>query len=390
MKIRKLITTLALTAACSGMLFAASAKSLYTEFSDAASSGDVQLAIEKYTELGKKVESEADSANKSIEKALKKNNGTLYRNAADELKTLSSYVITPQQSDQLLTAILNEDESRQSADAAWLYENSYSYSPVLTFSYESSEPGFSFNFSSSISVKPGTEVTPPSSDSISVSTARTGQLAGWGLTPDSNDYAPGETITMPLTSQTLYAQWQSAVSFKDERSSTDVVVTDTEAGSTVTVPQPVAEDGAIFAGWYDSSSGFYIEPGVTEYTVKGKGATFTALWENITVSRLQSGNYDINAIPTGVQIPLSLTISNTGTETVRDLAISVTTDSENATLLNSEAYSRGLQGGRSANMTGVKLVVDKGTASGTVIPITVTVTDSNGNTYSSLFNCTVK
>ena len=390
MKMKKILLTLAVIIGSVSMLFAATAKSLYTDFSNAVNENNVSLAIEKYTSLEEKVASEAASANKSIEKALKKNNGTLYRNATSELASLSSYIITSEQSDKLLSAILAESEGKQAEDAAWLYEKSYNYSPVLTLKYSSQSDGFSFNFTNSISQKPGSEVTLPDSSSLQVSTVRVGTLAGWGLTPTSIDYAPGETITMPLTDQTLYAQWENSVSFIDERSTTNEVTKDVKEGDVVTVPQPVASDNAIFAGWYDSYSGIYLESGTTEYTVKGKGASFTALWENISISSMQSGAYDVNAIPTGVQVPLTFTITNSGTESVRDLTIKVTTDNENVTLLNNEAFSRGLRGGSSANMTGVKLVADKALTSGAEIPITVTVTDGNGNTYTSLFKCRVK
>lgn len=391
MKNRKfIITTLLVLMVSATLLFAASAKDLYSDFSAAVDEGAVEEAISIYAELEEKIESEASAANKSIETAMKKSDGALYRNAAFELKTLASYRINAEQSDKLLTAILAEDEEKMAEHATWLYENSYSYSPMLTYSYSDEGENYAFSYSSSISAKPGEEVTLPDSGDIRINSTRFGQLSGWGLTPDSIDYAPGETITMPLTSQTLYASWQSAVTFTDERSSTDITHTEVKEGDTIEVPQPVADDDAIFDGWYDMTSGQYIAPGVSEYTVKGNGAAFEALWEKIEVTKLQSGNYDTASIPSGVQIPLTFTLSNTGTEDLKDLSISVSTTNENVTLLNTEAFARGIKGGRNVNLTGVKLVVDKGTASSTEIPITVEIKDGKGNTYTSTFTLVTK
>jgi len=381
-----LITTLALGAT---LTFAASAESLYKDFSAAVDANDLDSAIEKYTLLEKQKTSEAEGANKQIEKAVKKNNAALYREAAEDLRVLSSYRITRSQSDALLSLILAEEESLQAEDAAWLYNNSYTYSPSLTYQIGTDSENCSMRFTQSLSTTPGTDITLPSAEDLKVDARRFGRLAGWGLTPDRIDYRAGETIKMPLSDTTLYAQWQSAVSFTDERSSTNTVI-EVQEGEVITVPVPTREDGAIFAGWFDSTNGEYIPASTTEYTVTGKGACFEALWTNLVVQEMSSGNYSPDKVPVNTQIPLSFTISNTGSEDIRDLSIKVSSESELLTLMNTEAYSRGISAGKNVRLTGVKAVIDKSAASGTELPVKVTITDKDGNNYTSTFNLIVK
>ncbi len=381
------ITTLALSAT---MIFAASAESIYSDFSQAVENNDLKAAMEQFTLLEKQKATEADNANKSIEKAVKKNNATLYREAAYELQQINSYRITEEQSDKLLSLILNGDEATQVENAVWLYESSYTYSPTLTYQYGVNDDNFSMHYSSSISTTPGSEITLPSAENLKVDARRFGKLAGWGLTPDRIDYQCGETITMPLSDTTLYAQWTNAVTFIDEKSSTNVSFDGVQEGDVVNVPTPQRPDGAIFAGWFDSTNGQFIAPDESEYTVSGKGAAFEALWKNITIKEMGSGSYSPDKAPVNTQLPLTFSIANTGSEDVRNLTIKVTSESDQVTLMNTEAYSRGISEGRSVRLTGVKAVIDKDTPSGTKLPITVSITDEDENTYTSTFYLTVR
>ncbi|MGN0906293.1 MAG: InlB B-repeat-containing protein, partial [Bullifex sp.] len=323
------------------LLFAApTAEKLYGEFSSAVENGDVTLAMKKYSELESRVNKELSGAASTLEKAVKKNNAELYRNTLSDISTLKSYVITKAQSDRLLSAAIASDNQEA---ISWLYDNSPYYSPVLTFSTQVTSSNRRFSSSSSVSVKPGEEVTIPSS--VSVSAAAAGRLAGWGITKDAVTYAPGETIKMPATDQTLYAIFENGVSFRNESTSTDIF-TPASAGDEITVPS-LSREGAVFAGWYDKASGYFISPDTDTFTLRGNGADFTALWKEVKAGEMSTGAYSYDAIPANTQIPLSFTVNNTGTETLTGVRLSVSCDDDSVTLISTDAYMRSLPAGRS-------------------------------------------
>ena len=365
------------------LLFAApTAEKLYGEFSSAVENGDVTLAMKKYSELETRVSKELTSASSTLEKAVKKNNAELYRNTLSDIRTLKSYGITKTQSDKLLSAAIAAGNQEA---VAWLYENSPYYSPVLTFSTEVTSGSRRWSSSSSISVKPGEDVTLPSSAGVSAAAA--GQLAGWGITKDTVTYKPGETIKMPSTDQTLFAIFENGVSFKDESTSTDIF-TSASAGDEITVPT-LSKDGAVFEGWYDRASGYYITPDSDTYTLKSSGASFTALWKEVKAGEMSTGAYAYDAIPVNTQIPLSFTVTNTGTETLTGVRLSVSCDDDSVTLINTDAYMRALSAERSVNLTGVKLVASAA-ASGKTVPITLSVSDDEGLSFTSTYEVKIK
>ena len=365
------------------LLFAApTAEKLYGEFSSAVDGGDVTLAMKKYGELESRVNRELTSAASTLKKAVKKNNAELYRNTLSDISTLKSYVITKAQSDRLLSAAVASDNQEA---LSWLYDSSPYYSPVLTFSTQVTSSNRRFSSSSSVSVKPGEEVTLPSS--VNISAAAAGRLAGWGITKDAVTYAPGETIRMPATDQTLYAIFENGVSFRDESTSTDIF-TPASSGDEITVPS-LSREGAVFEGWYDKASGYFIAPDTDTFTLRGSGADFTALWKEVKAGEMSTGAYGYDAIPVNTQVPLSFTVNNTGTETLTGVRLSVSCDDDSVTLINPDAYMRSLPAGRSVNLTGVKLVAPEG-ASGHTVPITLSVTDDEGLSFTTTYEVKIK
>ena len=91
------------------LVFAASAESLYADFQTAVAASDVQAAIDAWDKLQNQIDDERQDAYKDIDKARDKNDRQLYASAAAELRRLNSYAITPEDSDALLTAMLNGD-----------------------------------------------------------------------------------------------------------------------------------------------------------------------------------------------------------------------------------------------------------------------------------------
>lgn len=373
------------------LVSAADIDEAYQTFSQAVENSDVSAAMDAYSDLMTLIDEKASEANKSIDTAIKKKDRALFQNASSTLKSLNEYSITTDQNDALLTAILAMDEGDEKTEAIdWLYKNSYSYTPRLSYAVNVEGTNYKLNSSSSIMAKPGSEITLPDAQAIKANASVAGTLVGWGITLDEISYQPGETVTMPATSQTLYAIFAPAVSFIDAKSETKEVTYEVTEGDTVTVPTPATSDGAVFAGWYDPTSGQFLSAEASEYTVKGSGASFTGLWQMISIPKMKCGNYSPDALPTGMQIPLSFTLSNTGTENLRSLSIVINTDAKDVTLINTKAYAKGLNAGRSLNITGTKMVIGDNLASGSEIPVRVTVTDGDGNVYTSQFTCKVK
>ena len=388
MKLRKTVSFIAVLALTASIAFAASVQDLYTDFTSAVDGGDVAGAIEAYDRMQEALEDERSSIGKDISKAIDKNDRVLYRNAVSDLRSLDAYTLTSADTDALLTAIVNSDSGEAQEWALWLYENSSYYHPVLTLCADASADSYSRTYRKSVSYAPGTEVTLPSS--AGENARYSGVLIGWGITPDEVTYEPGETILMPYTDQSLYAIFRSQVVFSDSESSDDTVFTDVKEGDVIQVPVPSDSQDAIFEGWYDRLSGQYIAPGETEYTVRGMGARFEALYVKLEASELECGHYDVNRIPTGVQLPLTFTLSNSGSEDLSGVSITVSSDSEYARLMNTEAYMRNMYAGQDYTLTGTRLVVSRDCPSGSQLPVTVTMTDSEGRSFTSTFTLTVK
>ena len=300
------------------------------------------------------------------------------------------YTISRSDSDSLLTAIVNSDSGDAAQWASWLYDNSRYYHPRLTLSVSVSGEGYSHSYRRSVSVAPGTEVTLPSAEDISVNSSIAGVLTGWGITPDEATYAAGETIAMPYTDQTLYAIFSSQVTFSDGEGGDETVFSDVSEGDVITIPAPAETEGAIFEGWYDAASGQYLAPDESEYTVKGMGASFQALYIKAEATELTTGHYNIDAIPTAVQIPLTFTLSNSGTEDLKAVDIEVSSDSDHVRLMNTSAYMRTMRAGEDYTLRNVILVVDSDCPAGETLPISVTMNDSEGNSFTSSFDLVTK
>lgn len=389
MKTRRIISSLIILMLSAGLVFASSAQALQEEFEAAASSGEIEAAIDAHSELEDAIAKEYRSLEKDLEKAIEKNDRQLYYSTRAQMQDLSRLgKISQEDTASLLSAIVNSDSDEAQEWALWLYENSSYYHPVLTLCADASGDSYSRTYRKSVSYAPGTEVTLPSS--AGENARYSGVLIGWGITPDEVTYEPGETILMPYTDQSLYAIFRSQVVFSDSESSDDTVFTDVKEGDVIQVPVPSDSQDAIFEGWYDRSSGQYLSAEDTEYTVKGMGASFEALYIKLEADEISTGPYDVTRLPAGVQIPLTFSLTNSGSEDVCDVDITVTCDSSHARLINTEAWLRQMKSGHDYTLRNVILVISQDCPSGEEIPLTVTMEDSDGNTFSSTFTLNVR
>ena len=173
--------------------------------------------------------------------------------------------------------------------------------------------------------------------------------------------------------------------FKDEVTGFESDITDISSGDEVAVPVLSApDDSYIFAGWVDRSTGEYIAPEDTETTLEGNGAVFEALWKKAEITALDSKHYDLASIPMNTQIDLTFMLSNIGTEDLRGLTIECTGD-EGLKVLNGNGSISFLGDGNDVMLRGLRAV---GTESGNHT-LTITVTDRDGDTWSSSFDVTV-
>jgi len=390
--IKRLVACLGILLVSVSLVFAsAQSEQLHQNVTQALSAGDVATTIKAYEDLQNQMEKEYSNAVQDMAKAYEKRDRKGYDEAYATLNTLASYRLDKEQTDSLLKAILAEEEPQRTADAQWLYRNSKYYRPTLSLDYSTKGDGYSYSYSQQQTLMPGSEITLPDADALRFNTSRTGQLVGWGLTPDSVAYQAGETITMPFTSQTLYAQWQSAVTFSDPVSGMDVAMADVEDGANIAVPVPTAPDGSyIFMGWRERSTGKTLASDASNYTVVGKGAAFQAMWKSLMISDLYTEHYSVSALPVNTQLTVGFTLKSQGTEPLRNITVTLSSDSPNLTVLNPTITYRGLSADDSGVASGFRILIHNGVQGGTQLPLTVTATDSAGNSWSQTFTCTVK
>jgi len=372
---------------------------LQTSDITATSLEDLRKSIDT---LKRAVVREQDEAYKNLTQARAKGDRDAYREAWENLDRLASYQMTSAQTDALLQRILALDEPERSEYAAWLYQTSTHYKPSLTLDFSAEDETYSYSYRQQIRREPGSEITLPDSSQIRLNSARLGVLVGWGLTPDEVTYQPGETITMSYTDQTLYAIYQSGVRFVDDMNKTDVFF---EEGK-VEVPTPTSGDAsAIFAGWYDRTTGKLITDPST-YTVEGKGALFEALWKQLAIEDVNVLYYDRTKLPTNTQIGIGFSYTNTGNVNLTGLKATLSSESEYVRMLKGELQLGRLSAGLSSTNNSrfatkskqevrgeantFRFIVSDSAPAGTVLPFTLTITNDRGDSWTHAFELTVR
>lgn len=382
---RRITCVAAVLLVASAVLWAADVTELRTKFTEEIAAGDVSAAIESYTDMTNQAQKDYRKAERSYEKALEAGNRQKAMEARADMRNASYSAITSEETDDLLSLIVSEEEPARSEHAQWLRENSRYYHPSITYEWSASGDSYSFSYSSTKSVTPGESIVLPDKDSIRVNNAAAGVLVGWGVTPDEVTYQPGETITAPFTDQTLYAIWESQVVFRDSVTGMENTVEDVIDGDIIDVPAlSYDDDSFVFAGWVDRSSGEYIAPDETEIELEGNGAVFEALWKNAELSDLESRHYDIASIPVNTQADLTFIIANNGTEDLKNIQIECTGD-EGLRILRGNGTIRTVGAGDSVTVQGLKVV---GTSAGEHM-LTITATDRDGDSWSADFTVTI-
>jgi len=341
--------------------------------------------------LNEQVAKEMEATRKDMVEARVKRDSFIYQEAHERMAKLVSYGITYEQTEMLYTRIVQLEEPTRTRYANWLYDNSKFYRPSLLVDYSVSGNGFNYSFSQKLSQRPGTPITLPDSSHIRLPSNHVGILAGWGHEPGSIAYLPGEEIAMPYISKTVYAVWKSGISFIDTLSNVDIVYDGLATGSTVRSPIPVPPDSSYrFAGWYDSGTRTLVNSG-SNYTLKGKGATFEGLWKKMQIESAGPINYSATLVPCGIQLQIGFAVSNRGNTMLDGLSVKIESSSPKIMIVRDSVGVGQLPAGvyrsytnRFGTNTFVVLIAS-GTPSGTEIPYTLTITDSSGEQWKDDF-----
>lgn len=348
------------------------------------------------------VEKEREALQKTIVDAQKKGDRHSFRQGRANLALLSTYRMSRAQSDALLGELLALDEPARSEWAQWLAQKSPYWRPTLTLDFSSQGEGYRYSYRQQISRGAGEEITLPTASQIRFNTRQVGILAGWGITPDSVTYQQGETIAMPYTDQTLYAIYQDGVRFVDQRSNIDLLLTDAE----ITTPMPRStSEAAIFAGWYDRTTGSLVDAS-SEYQAVGKGGYYEALWRELAIDGVALLYWDSGAVPHNTQLAIGFSYANRGNVDLRALKATLASESEYVTLLRDQLTLGRLNAGYASTNNSrwsstasqriygeantMRVVISADAPSGTTIPLTLTIADESDNQWSREFVLTVR
>ena len=352
--IRKTITVgMVLLASLLTLSAADSVDELHSLFLESLEAGKLESAIESYEELQKESAKDARDMLRFREEARKTGNKDLEKEAEAYLEYLRGLRMNEAETGKVLSLI---QETGYDEYAPWLFVNSDYYRPTLTLDWSTSDTGFSDSAKREMLVQPGTVIHLPTAQELKLPLSRVGLLKGWGTQDGELLYSPGETITMPVDSFTLYAVWTPAVSFFDYFSGLDYAIEGFEPGVTLTVPELDEREGFIFAGWWDRTNGAYIGPDETEFIPVGNGAFYEALWIKLEVTNLVARRY-IGSIPSNKPVEFAFVLKNDGTERMTDIKIEFTSD-DPLVMARKDFEVSALGAGKEQYITGLNVVAD--------------------------------
>lgn len=361
---------------------------------------------ETYDDFYGRVAKIADNARADMAKARAAGDVEAYREAYGRYSDLSKYVMTEQDTERLLARILQEPEERRAEFASWLQARSRYYRPTLTIDFSTSGESYRYSYRQRVRQVPGTTITLPDSSDLQFDSSRIGLLSGWGITPDEVTYQPGEEISMPLTNQTLYAIWTTAVQFSDGTTGFSEIHSPVSPGESIAVPSVSSPDPSYrFIGWYDRTTGTLLDEEET-FEVEGKGATFEGVWKQLSIESISPLYYGFDRLPTNTQIAVGFMIANGGNIALRDLTARLETDNPDVRFLCDTMAIRDLPAGRfGTNNSRVatmrkpsiggegntfRFVIDERVPSGTTIPFTLTIEDRDGELWHSKVSFSVR
>ena len=303
--------------------------------------------------------------------AYSQGNADDYFDAKGLLKNLEVPQITAEQTDILVTRILNEkDDTVKAGFATWLSQNSAFYRPKLTFTKSSSSEWSLFNYTYSISADPGSTVILPE---MSNGMTREGLFVGWGYDTEEAVYQPGDEITMPYESQTFYAVYKTGVLFTDPITGTEIF----EDGAEIDAPVLEAPDESyVFMGWYDM---FGVKADGSQTLDEGESCAYTAKWRSVKIQDIYTKGYKDLEVPADAPVKLNFTILNQGNANMGRLTITLVPENEESLKIsNAELYTYNLVPGQ--EKSGSFSFRLSGNA-GDVVKASIVVTDADGNSW---------
>ena len=105
----------------------------------------LEEAKKAYDALDEAIAKEREAAQKSLNEAVEKQDRAAYQSARSTLSRLSTYRMSRQQSDALISELLSLDEGERKEWATWLAEKSPYWKPTLTLDF--SAPGEGYHYS---------------------------------------------------------------------------------------------------------------------------------------------------------------------------------------------------------------------------------------------------
>ena len=363
----------------------------------------IETIVEQYDKLYEQVNKVAEGALNEMSKARQNRDREAYQEAYNRYNSLTKYLMSEDETNQLLERILQEDEQARLTWAQWLYDHSRYYRPTLSIDFSVKDKSYSYAYTQKIQQRPGKEINLPSASQLQVDRNRVGVLAGWGITDDKITFAGGEKITMPLTNQTLYAIWKSSVQFTDKATATNVVYEDVKEDEIVKVPQIESNnDQAYFIGWYDRFSRTLLDRDTDEYTVVGKGASFEGLWKELSFEAISTLYWGFDRLPTNNQISVGFSIYKKGNVKLTNLKATLSSDSEHVSFIrdsinlrdlpssmyitNNSRFASRNQSPISQESNTFRFVIDDKIEAKTAIPFTLTVEDGEGYSWTTQVN----
>lgn len=345
---------------------------------ESASVSQIEKAFESDSQNYQK---EVEDLQKQLQKAYEKNDGEKFYALRDDLRSLTPPMVTSEQTETLVTRMLNASDDEKKQISEWLFENSRYYHPTLTMQMEKSGKNSRYSYHQGISVKPGDMVKLPD---LSVAGGNDGVFMGWGITPDALSYKAGEEIAMPYVDQTLYAIFQSGIRFADTVTSFDQFTSGAEAP----VPALTAPDSSyVFDGWVNDATGKKVEGEKVTLSENATSASFHALWKSVLVSDTATRYYKDNTIPSGEQVSLDFSLKNQGNEMLPGVSVKLESGDPSLKVLTENLSAYRLMDGETRSGT---FVVLANAASGTTLNATLTVSDASGCSWKVPVSFTVK
>lgn len=356
----------------------------------------LESIISAYDKLDDGIARDAQQARKDMLAARDKGDLSSYKEAYARLENLKNLRMKGEQSNVLLGRIMAEAEPKRSEYASWLYRKSDSYRPMLTLDFSAQGEGYSYHYRQQIQKSPESDIVLPDHTQIRVNSSQVGILKGWGLVEGELTYHAGETIPMPYTNQTLYAVWEPGVRFLGAER--DTFYEGVSPGSEVVVPTAsTSDEGAIFAGWYDRGSHTLLRD-TQSYTVQGKGALFEPLWKSVGIVDVAPLYYSREALPKRTQLGVGFILQNKGNVDLRRLQATLSSESPYVAFLVDTVNLANLPASRylshnSRFATTVapsirggantfRFVISDNAPENEELPFTLTLTDSQGDSWS--------